>query len=271
MGETDFGSQWRNIDAPGDTAYFVRFMDVINSIPWFKYHKRQAIDMMEIQAGDRVLEVGCGTGEEARLMGQLAGGRGQVTAVDVSQTMVDEARRRTDGTNLPVEYRVSDAHRLDFPDASFEATGSFNVFEIVQDPRQALAEMVRVTKPSGRVVVPGPDTGTMAINSPERELTRRMMNHFCDNVVNGWIGRRLPGMFKEFGLTDLKIVPNTLIMLDYRLVRELWLQSIADNARDAGAVTPAEAQGWLESLEQVSQSEGFFFSTTAYLISGRKP
>ena len=56
MDQSDFGNQWRNIDAPGDTDYFVRFMDVVNTqIPWFKTFKQQAVDLMEIRPGASIL------------------------------------------------------------------------------------------------------------------------------------------------------------------------------------------------------------------------
>ncbi len=123
----------------------------------------------------------------------------------------------------------------------------------------------------GRVAVPGPDTGTLAINSPDRALTRRILNHFMDNVINGWVGRALPGMFRSAGLTDIEIEPTSVVFEDFPLVRQLWLQSVADNARDAGVVTAAEAQGWLDGLERASQNEGFFYSGTTFIVSGRKP
>lgn len=270
MEQQDFGTSWRNIDQPGDPGYFVRFMDVINSIQWFRDHKRTAIGMLGIGEGHRVLEVGCGTGEEARHMAQLVGRSGRLVATDISETMVHEARKRAKGLDLPIEFRVADAHALDFDDNTFDACGSFSAFEILQDPRQALAEMVRVTRPGGWVVVPGPDTGTCAVNSPDRDLTRRILDHFCDNVVNGWIGRQLPGMYKAFGLTDVTIVPSTLILTDYALVHELWLRSIAANAREAGVVSAGEAADWLDGLEKAGQTEGFFFSSTAFIVSGRK-
>lgn len=271
MEERDFGNQWRNIDAPGDTDYFVRFMDVINSLAIFREYKRQAIEMMDIRPGHQVLEVGCGTGEEVRYMGELVGEAGWVTGVDVSQTMIDAARQRSLGSGLPVVFRVADAHHLDFAENTFDACGCFSVFEIVHDPAQALSELVRVTKPGGRVAVPGPDTGTMVVNSRDRDLTRRLLNHFADKVVNGWIGRQLPGMFRKQGLADIHIVPYTWLLHDFELVRELWLQSIADNGRDAGVVTAEEAQAWLDGLDEVSRTEGFLFANSSFIVSGRKP
>lgn len=270
MEQRDFGTIWRNVDQPGDPGYIVRFMDVINSIQWLRDHKRAAVGMLAIGEGHRVLEVGCGIGEAARHMAQPVGRSGRLLATDIGEPTVNEVPKRAEGLDVPIEFRGADAHQTDFDDAAFDACGSFSAFEILQDPRQALAEIVRVVRPGGRVVVPGPDTGTCVVKSPDRDLTGRILDHFCGNVVNGWTGRQPPGMHKESGLIDVTIPPSALISTNVALVHELWLRTIAPNARDAGVVPAGEAADSSDGLEKASNNEGFLFSNTAFIVSGRK-
>jgi ubiquinone/menaquinone biosynthesis C-methylase UbiE len=268
MSERDFASSWRDVDAPGEAQPFVDFLDYMNQRDFFKERKRRAIDLLQLEPGGRVLEVGCGTGEESRALGELVGPNGRVTAVDVSQAMVDVARRRSDGLNLPIEFQVGDAHRLDFPGGSFDGSCCLSTLEIVSDPRKVVSELIRVTRPGGRVVVTALDGETYVVSSPERALTRKIVNNFCDKVVNGWLGRELPGLCLELGLTGLSLFASPTWLTDFPLVRDHWLRSMADTARDAGVISAAEADGWLAGVEKTYQAGAFVFACTTIVVGG---
>ena len=81
----------------------------------------------------------------------------------------------------------------------------------VPDARAALAEMVRVTRPGGRVGVIDAETETMLFDSADRALTRRIVTALSDSFQNGWIGRRLPRMMTEAGLTALTVEPYVMV------------------------------------------------------------
>jgi len=113
---------------------------------------RWMIDLLEVAAGDRVLDVGCGPG--------LAVAYGATNAswtvgVDASPTMVRHAGRRNRAAirRGRVEIHRADATRLPFPDASFTKVCSLNSLQFWSDPEQGLAELHRVLAPGGRVAV----------------------------------------------------------------------------------------------------------------------
>jgi hypothetical protein len=101
-------------------------------------------------------------------------------------------------------------------------------------------------------------------------LTGWILYLFCGNAVNGWIGRQPPGTRKESGLIDVTITPSTAISTSIALVHEVWLQTIAPNARDAGVVSAGEAADSSDGLDKASNNEGFLFSNTAFMVSGRE-
>ena len=122
--QPSFKQGWSAIDQAGDPAGYVRFLDAHrggrDDDP---EHYRAAFDLLDAQEGERILDVGCGTGGETRALAPRLGAAGRLVGVDRSATMIAVARERAAGLDLPVEYRVADAHRLPFADgASTPAT-----------------------------------------------------------------------------------------------------------------------------------------------------
>jgi len=111
---------------------------------------RIALEMLSIRPGDRVLDVACGPGNFTRDFA-LAAGDGLVVGIDASASMLDVAVRDTDSPN--VAYLRGDACALPFRDDSFDAICCFAALYLIEDPMQALAEIVRVLSPGGRVAL----------------------------------------------------------------------------------------------------------------------
>ena len=109
----------------------------------------QLADAAGITAGDRVLDVGCGTGVLAREAALRAGAEGRVTGLDLNETMLDVAR----SIAPDIEWRVGDAMNLPFTDDSFDVVVSQFMLMFIPDRVAALAEMWRVLTPGGRLAV----------------------------------------------------------------------------------------------------------------------
>ena len=144
-----------------------------------------AIDLLEIKPGDRVLEVGVGTGLNLPLYPRDC----EVTGIDISEGMLRKAdeRVRTYGmTNT--RLMVMDASKLEFSDNSFDRVIATYVISAVPDPVKTLLEMRRVCKPSGHLVI---------------------LNHFkSDNPVVGLFEKLLAPVCTKIGFdTELKLMP----------------------------------------------------------------
>jgi SAM-dependent methyltransferase len=111
---------------------------------------RIALDMLSISSGDRVLDVACGPGNFTRDFA-VAAGDGLVVGIDASQTMLAVAIRDTGSAN--VAYIRGDACELPFRDGSFDAICCFAALYLIEDPRRALDELVRVLAPGGRLAL----------------------------------------------------------------------------------------------------------------------
>ena len=111
---------------------------------------RMAMELLAIEPGDQVLDVGCGPGNYTRPLARAAGD-GLTVGLDASEAMVAAAAERGGGENLA--YLRGDACALPFDDESFDAACSVGVIHMVSEPLRALAEMARVLAPGGRLVV----------------------------------------------------------------------------------------------------------------------
>ena len=90
---------------------------------------------------------------------------------------------------------------LRFATGSFDGCRAERVLMHVPDPIRALSEMLRVTKPGGRVSVFDFDWDTFVIDSPHSDTTRRVVSSFSDSIRNGWIGRQLR-LFASYDLSS---------------------------------------------------------------------
>lgn len=109
----------------------------------------QLADAAEIASGDRVLDVGCGTGVFSREAATRSGGGGNVTGVDLNESMLAVAK----SMNPDIDWQVGDATNLPFPDKSFDVVASQFMLMFVSERTAVLKEMWRVLVPGGRLVV----------------------------------------------------------------------------------------------------------------------
>jgi ubiquinone/menaquinone biosynthesis C-methylase UbiE len=111
----------------------------------------QIVARAGVRSGTRVLDVGAGSGALAVLAARLGG---EVTAVDIAPTMIELLRNRARAENLPnLAGQVMDGLALEFADDSFDVSVSLNGVSVFPNLSGGLAEMARVTRPGGRVLV----------------------------------------------------------------------------------------------------------------------
>jgi SAM-dependent methyltransferase len=115
---------------------------------------RNLIDETQLRPGETVLEVGCGTGVLDRWLVDYTGRKNHVIGMDINRYLLQEATALVckEGLEGQIEFRVGNVEAMPFPDNSFDVATSITVIEEV-DADRMLAEMVRVTKPGGRIAV----------------------------------------------------------------------------------------------------------------------
>jgi ubiquinone/menaquinone biosynthesis C-methylase UbiE len=104
---------------------------------------RNLIDVADPRPGERVLDVGCGTGIVARQVASRVEATGKVTGLDVSRNMLAVARATATREGLTIEWREGNAERLPFPDSSFDLVLCQFALMFVTNKAVARAEMRR--------------------------------------------------------------------------------------------------------------------------------
>lgn len=191
-----------DLDASPTPQFFIGLMDSLERNDGIRSVREIAVAQLGLNCGHRVLDVGCGTGEEAGRIAEQVGPGGSVVGLDLSHDMIDVARRRTT-PHETLAFQIGDAQVLPFDDASFDACRAERLLLHVANPSRALSEMARVTRSGGRIVIIDTDVDAILIDGGDRRLTREFIAAFSDATANPWIGRQLPRLLRERGLVDV--------------------------------------------------------------------
>jgi len=265
-----FASGFAGVDGAGDAGSFVTYLDLIHSMPFFQECKRRSYENLAIRPGASVLEIGCGNGMDATILAGMAGPAGQVIGIDVSSTMLASARARDCAGSTP-GYMLCDAAALAFPDGTFDAVRADRVLQHTKDPSAVLREMARVTRRDGKIVVFEPDWETFTIWPGEREVTRKILNFWCDRIPSGWAGRSLYAAFSQAGLSDVEVTPVSLVLTSLPLARRIFdLETTVSLAVQAGIVSSRQAESWAAGHVRADAAGQFFSSLTFCLVTGTK-
>ncbi len=261
---------WSAVDQVSDSDSFVTYLDDITEMNFAKMYKSQTYGLLEAKEGKYFLDIGCGTGDDALALAKIVAPTGKLVGLDNSERMITEAKQKADDHDLPVEFYVAEAEKLQFSDNSFDGCRCDRVFQHLPDRKQVLSEMIRVTRPGGNIVVSDPDYDSLLVDSSNKELTRRIVNFASDYVLNGWSGRQLNRFFKEFGLNDTLVFPITAIFTNYQSIDKiLGFSFMTENMQKAGLLSDNERSEWLSELKQADQDGLFFSAMTIYTVSGK--
>jgi demethylmenaquinone methyltransferase / 2-methoxy-6-polyprenyl-1,4-benzoquinol methylase len=153
--------------------------DLMNSAMTAGLHhqwRERAVDRAEVAPGSDALDVCCGTGDLALELRRRIGPDGRVVGCDFSEPMLELARHKSGEEGLPVEFGWADALDLPYGDESFDAvTIGFGARNLA-DLERGIAEMTRVLRPDGRLVI-------LEISRPQRQPLAGFYSLWFDRLV----------------------------------------------------------------------------------------
>lgn len=249
--------------------YYVDFLDERTTIPGELLAKRIITELLDLRPGLSVLDAGSGTGADAIELAKAVGGEGRVVGLDKSAEMVAEARERAASAGVRAEFVAADAQVLDFPDDAFDRVRTERMLIHLTDPEAAVREMVRVTKPGGRLVASDIDGGTIFFNSANTSLAELLALRLSHGLAQGWMGRRQQRYLIEAGLVDVRLVPN-VIMNSVAFMRIICGGLLGAMIAE-GAVTEDDVVAFWAELDR-GEREGWLCSgVTCFTVTGTKP
>ena len=235
--------------------------------------ERTAADL-RLAPGRSVLDVGCGPGMHTVAMAGIVGATGRVTGVDHDAQMIAVARERARGAGVGgwVTHQTGDAYALPIGDGAFECTRSERMLQHLERPADAVAELVRVTAPGGRVVIADSDFGSLSFDGVASGLERRMVAFKAEqSLYNGYSGRTIWRLLRRAGLRDVTVQPiamHTTLLGVARLI--LLLDDVEVRARATGAFTADELETWRGKLAAADAAGDFYVSLTVVVGAGTK-
>jgi SAM-dependent methyltransferase len=247
---------------------------------------RWLAELLDSRPGDRVADLGCGTGGTLAQAAPAVPG-GLVAGLDLSA----EALARTaeavaealTGQDRPPELLLVQADLkapLPLATASFDQVLCHNVLEVLPDHDALVAEAVRVLRPGGRLVLAHSDFDTLIFASEDLALTRRLVRDYCDtqqpwmDAVDGTIGRRLADIAGRAGLQVTDVQAQVVLGRRYLPGEIGWgyARNLADTLLGAGRAEKAELDRWMAGLQRLDDRGAFLFSVNDYaVICGRMP
>jgi len=250
-----------------DLTYLKR-ASLVDQIKEIKLH---TFDIMEISDGQKILDMGCGTGDDALAISKMVGKSGKIVGIDVNSEAIQTAQGKVSPENSNIEFICQSGEELKFKDNYFDSCRSDRVFQHLKNNSRALSEMVRVTKPGGKIVIMDPDWGTSMINSSNKKVTRTILNTLTDSMQNGWMGRNLFTLFKKQNLKNVAAEPIVFNSYDFKTAKYLFmLDNMIEKATTNNEITEGEAKEWLQELEEKDKQGLFYAGMVGFIVTGTK-
>jgi SAM-dependent methyltransferase len=248
------------------------YLDRVATMPLLRSVAERSLNPLHLSPGQRVLDVGCGSGVFLPQLADRVGSRGHVVGLDHAAAFVEVARSRVaDLQNVTVEG--GDALALPFADASFDAAHCERVLMHLSDPLRAIREMRRVVKPGGWIVAAEPDWGGLQICSSDPSAAARLLARWTRTLAQPRMGLELRGEMVRAGLVEVNAAPIVPGVTDFNELRAYGLD-LERSAAELHADRTQERSRSVAVLDEWADetTQGAFFGYIGvFVIAGRVP
>ena len=234
--------------------------------------RRRTLATLAPAPGERILDVGCGSGFLSAELANAVGADGRIVAVDHNPDMVEATRKRC--RSLPqVVASEQDVTALEFEDGSFDAVTCNQVLLYVPEVQQAIREMIRVLRPGGRLAILETDWRTGVIHSEDPELSETILRAWDQVVASPNLPVRLRRLMIDAGLSMEQVEAIPMLETDYDPDDFLAssLEWIAMAGVKNGDIDQQTADRWVDGVHALGRQDAWFSCVNRFLFCGRKP
>lgn len=267
---TDIFQQVDSLDAAALQRIVERLEFRGGYVPFVRM-REEYLARMALRGDAAVHELGCGTGVVARAIAKRPGFGGRIVATDFAAGLIDAARRlaAAEGLGARIDFRVSDAQRVDDESAAYDAVIAHTLVSHVPDPEAVIAQCARLVRPGGTVAIFDGDYASLGLSSGDRALDAQLNAALLAVLAAQPLAmRELPGMARKHGLRISAFIPSVLVEPGKAEYFGSMAETFAPLAARSELVSLDAVQRWLAAIRQASAT-GTFYGTCnfcAYLL-----
>ena len=234
--------------------------------------RRLIREALDVSAGERILDVGCGPGFYVAELLDEVGPNGSIVGLDGSATMLAVAAKRSEG-KPNVAFREADATALPVGDGEFDAALCVQVLEYVPDATAALRELRRALRPGGRVLVWDVDWATVSWHSSDPARMERVLEAWDAHLAHPSLPRTLGPRMRAAGFEEVEAEGHTFATaeLNSGRLRRRGDTSRREVRRRHEAIGPDEAAAWAAEQRELGQRGEFYFACVQLCFTGSRP
>ena len=213
-----------------------------------------------------MLDAGCGPGFYVSEIVERVGPEGSLVGVDASGPMLALAAKRCEAHDN-VSFHEGDVTALPVGDAEFDRVLSVQVLEYVADIPAALAELKRVLKPGGRLLIWDVDWATVSWRSEDPDRMERFLRAWDEHLADPSLPRTLAARMREAGFEDVELEAHAFATAD--VSEETYAGALVPLM--AAYVGTEEAREWAEEQRELQQTGESYFACMQFCFTGRRP
>ncbi len=250
------------------TAMLLAALDEMGRHPEIRRVRRTAMDAFRPAPGWHVLDAGSGAGEVARSIAAEVGPAGRVTALDYSAATIAAAVERHDGSN--VRYTTGDVSAIDLPADSVDGVWCERVLQHVDDADLAVSELVRVTRPGGRLCLVDTDWSSLAFDGVPPAMARTVVAAMHGRLTPKQIdmGRTLRRRLVGKGLRDVRALPVTCVFGDPASAGVVLPMVNPMVPEDVWPTGPGVRDKWFSHVDEAGARGDFLAILTIWAVVG---
>ncbi len=202
-----------------------------------------AVDMSKVRDGDKILDIGCGTGLLSLKFLETA--ECTITGIDLSEDMLNIWKNKIKELNLSRKVNVypSDAANLEFEDAAFDIIASTVTLHHVKDKQQALSKMYNLLKPNGRLIIGDLDVDTSGSLTDVKRL-RHILDYLKEELSLALQDGGVDAFSRMYDNGKKHILNDG----EYCINFDMWSQLCKQAGFNNVTITPVKSFSWLKVL-----------------------
>ena len=239
-------------------------------LPEIVRQRLHTLNKLSVKRGENILDVGCGVGYLSYEIALQTEDPGRVSGIDQNSEMIRHAKKRCENLRN-TEFSEANANDLPFSEESFDAACCTQVLLYVNNVDQALLEIKRILKPTGRIIIVETDWRGVVLNSDYDSITRKIFSAWDATVPSPNLPVRLGSLLLDNGFSNVNVEPIPILNTEYtpNHFSHGMMNWITRNALKKGFITKEQFQKWLDDLDEKGESGNYFFCVNRFLFSAK--